>query len=174
MTGVLSPNWLEEAKDTFVVLAIDPGLSGALAFFYPINNVVLTYDMPRVENEIDAAELVRIIQKHNPTVAVIEKVGPMPRDGVRQAWRFSAANAVAKTACALLNIPTSLVSPAVWKASMKVKGGPEGKEQCRAMALRMFPSCADQFSRKKDAGRAEAALLAYHVNQKFVFNREAR
>lgn len=174
MTGVLSPNWLEEARDTFVILAIDPGLSGALAFYYPIANVVRVYDMPRVENEIDAAALVAIIQKHKPTVAVIEKVGPMPRDGVRQAWRFSAANAVAKTACALLNIPTSLVSPAVWKAGMSVKGGPEGKEQCRAMALRLFPTCADQFARKRDQGRAEAALLAYHVNQKFIFNRETQ
>lgn len=162
--------------DGFCILAIDPGLSGALAFYYPdgAGGVVRVYDMPRVENEIDAAALVSIIQKHQPTVAVIEKVGPMPRDGVRQAWRFSAANAVAKTACALLNIPTSLVSPAVWKAGMSVKGGPEGKEQARAMALRMFPACADQFSRKKDAGRAEAALLAYHVNQKFIFNRETQ
>lgn len=174
MTGVLSPEWMDEMKDTFIVLAIDPGLSGALAFYYPAKNIVAVYDMPRVENEIDAAELVRIIQQHKPTVAVIEKVGPMPRDGVRQAWRFSAANAVAKTACALLNIPTSLVSPKAWKAGMSVKGGPQGKEQCRAMALRLFPSCADQFARKKDAGRAEAALIAYHVNQKFVFNRKVQ
>ena len=110
MSGVLSPEWWEDA-DSFVILAVDPGLTGALAFYYPVKNGVITYDMPRVENEIDAAELVRIIQKHQPTVAVIEKVGPMPHDGVRSAWRFSAANAVAKTACALLNIPTSLVSP---------------------------------------------------------------
>ena len=58
MTGVLSPDWLEEARDSFVILAIDPGLSGALAFYYPIANVVRVYDMPSVENEIDAAALV--------------------------------------------------------------------------------------------------------------------
>ena len=176
MKGVLTPeiNWLETTEDTFSILAIDPGLSGALAFYYPIKNAVRVYDMPRVENEIDAAELVRIIQKHKPTVAVIEKVGPMPRDGVRQAWRFSAANAVAKTACALLNIPTSLVSPAVWKKEMSVKGGKEGKEQCRLKALQLFPTCADQFARKKDAGRAEAALMAYQVNIKFIYNREVQ
>jgi hypothetical protein len=62
----------------------------------------------------------------------------------------------------------------VWKKGMSVKGGPEGKEQCRAMALRMFPECASEFARKKDAGRAEAALLAVYVNQKFVFNREVK
>ena len=159
--------------DRFCILAIDPGLSGALAFYYPdgAGGVVRVYDMPRVENEIDTHKLTRIIKKHTPTVAVIEKVGPMPRDGVRQAWRFSAANTAARVVCAMLDIPTSLIPPAVWKAGMKVKGGPEGKEQCRLKALQLFPTCADQFSRKKDAGRAEASLLAYHVNQKFIFNR---
>lgn len=162
--------------DRFSILAIDPGLSGALAFYYPDHGggVVRVYDMPRVEDEIDAAELIRIIKKHPPTVAVIEKVGPMPRDGVRQAWRFSSANTTAKVVCAVMGIPTSLVTPGAWKKGMQVKGGPEGKEQCRAMALRMFPTCADQFARKKDAGRAEAALLAFYVSQKFVFNREVR
>jgi hypothetical protein len=161
-------------SDRFCILAIDPGLSGALAFYWPgvTGGGVNLYDMPRVADEIDAAELIRIIKQHEPTVAVIEKVGPMPRDGVRQAWRFSAANATAKVACAVLGIPTSLVSPAVWKAGMSVKGGPEGKEQCRAMALRLFPGCAEKLSRKKDAGRSEALLLAYYVNQKFIFNRE--
>ena len=130
--------------------------------------------MPRVEDEIDAHELSRIISKHSPTVAVIEKVGPMPRDGVKQAWRFSAANTTARVVCAVLNIPTSLVTAGAWKKGMNVKGGPEGKEQCRAMAIRMFPTCADQFARKKDAGRAEASLLAFYVSQKFIFNREVK
>jgi hypothetical protein len=159
--------------DKFIILAIDPGLSGALAFFSPDEwGKVTVYDMPRAGDEIDAAELVRIIKKHEPTVAVVEKVGPMPHDGVKQVWRFASATATATVACALLNIPTSRVSPPAWKAGMNVKGGPEGKEQCRALALQLFPACAASFARKKDAGRAEAALLAYYVSQKFIFNRK--
>lgn len=162
--------------DKFCILAIDPGLSGALAFLWPnpMKDEVKVYDMPRVLDEIDAAELSRIIMRHLPTVAVIEKVGPMPRDGCMQAWRFSAANTTAKVVCNLLHIPTSLVPPRVWKEAMKVTGGPKGKEQCRALALRLFPAFASSFARKKDQGRAEAALLAYYVNQKFVFNREVK
>ena len=57
---------------------------------------------------------------------------------------------------------------------MTVKGGPEGKEQCRPMALRLFPTCAEQFARKKDPGRAEAALLAYYVSNKFIYNCEVQ
>ncbi|MET0708351.1 MAG: hypothetical protein ABWY64_26515 [Tardiphaga sp.] len=162
-------------SDKFCILAIDPGLSGALAFYYPTEGgVVRVYDMPRVENEVDAGELIRIIKKHEPTVAVIERVGPMPRDGVMQAWRFSGANSTAKVICSVMGIPTSLIPPAVWKKAMSVKGGAEGKEQCRLKALQLFPTCGDQFARKRDSGRAEAALLAYHTNQKFIFNREVQ
>ena len=44
----------------------------------------------------------------------------------------------------------------------QVGGGADGKNECRALATRLFPSCATSFERKKDAGRAEAALLAYY------------
>jgi len=163
------------SADRFSILAIDPGLSGALAFYYPdaANGTVKVYDMPRVADEIDPAELSRIISEHSPTVAVIERVGPMPRDGVRQAWRFSAAYTTAHVVCALLNVPTTRITPAKWKREVKVKGGPEGKEQCRALAIQLFPTCAASFARKKDAGRAEAALLAHYAHQTLVYNHSA-
>ena len=153
------------------VLGIDPGLSGALAFFHPADNAVICYDMPRVQNEIDAHALAAIITKQSPTVAIIEQVGPMPRDGVRQAWRFSAANAVVKTVCALLNVPMSFVSASMWKKEMRLPGGPEGKEKSRLMALQLFPKSAVLFARKEDAGRAEAALIARFAAMKFIIDR---
>jgi hypothetical protein len=48
---------------------------------------------------------------------------------------------------------------------MKVTGGPAGKEECRAKAIQMFPACAQSFARKRDAGRAEASLLAFYATQ---------
>jgi hypothetical protein len=155
--------------DPFVILAIDPGLTGALAFYIPdAPSRVSVEDMPVVDGEVNSIELRSMILKWRPNVAVIERVNPMPRDGVRQAWRFSAAYTTARVICLSLEIPTSLVTPAQWKKEMKVQGGPKGKEQCRALAIRTFPYCALEFSRKKDAGRAEAALLALYVSSKFV------
>lgn len=160
-------------KDTLCILAIDPGLTGAMAFYHPeAIDRVSVYDMPVVGGEINAAELSRMIKRYKPTLAVIERVGPMPRDGVMQAWRFSGAYHTARTVVALLGIPTSLVTPTVWKKGMSVKGGPDGKEQCRAMANRMFPFSSEYFARKKDQGRAEAALLAYYVSQKFIAHKK--
>lgn len=147
------------------LLAIDPGLTGALAFYTPgFPSHVCVFDMPVVNNEIDAHELRQIIGQYRPHLAAIERVGPMPRDGVRQAWRFSAAYTTARVVCAMMHIPVLMVAPATWKKSYNVKGGPEGKEQCRMLAIQKLPAYADQFARKKDAGRAEATLLAIYAH----------
>jgi hypothetical protein len=146
-----------------IIAAIDPGLTGAIAFFHTgYTDRVAVYDMPVVNGEVNAPELFDMLAGFKPEVAAIELVGPMPRDGVRQAWRFSAAYTTARVCISLLHVPMFLITPGRWKAAMKVKGGPEGKEQCRSLAIKMFPVCAKSFARKMDAGRAEAALLAYH------------
>jgi Holliday junction resolvasome RuvABC endonuclease subunit len=152
--------------DEYCILAIDPGLTGAMAVYYTsAPDRVSIYDMPVVDGKVNAAALRDTLRLHRPDMAVIERVGPMPRDGVAQAWRFSAAYATAQAVCALSDIPMTLITPAAWKKAMKVAGGPAGKEQCRALAIRLFPVCSHLFARKKDAGRAEAALLAYHYQQ---------
>jgi crossover junction endodeoxyribonuclease RuvC len=52
-----------------------------------------------------------------------------------------------------------MVSPAQWKRAMHLTSD---KEQSRARALETFPVCAHHFARKKDHGRAEAALIALY------------
>lgn len=159
----------------FTILAIDPGLTGAMAFYRPDqSDQIAVYDMPVVDGQVEPHLLRNTIKQFSPTIAVIERVGPMPRDGVRQAWRFSAAYTAARVVCAILDIPISLIAPSKWKSEMKVKGGPEGKEQCRALAIQLFPACAASFARKKDDGRAEAALLAYYASQKIILNNKER
>jgi hypothetical protein len=151
---------------TYCILAIDPGLTGAIAFYYMSQkDRVAVYDMPVVENGVNPAELSALIGRHTPAIAVIERVGPMPRDGVAQAWRFSAAYATARVVVALNNIPQVLITPASWKKAMGLPGGKDNKDRSRGMAMRLFPACAISFGRKKDASRAEAALLAYHYAQ---------
>jgi hypothetical protein len=62
-----------------------------------------------------------------------------------------------------MEISTILVPPARWKKAMRVKGGPEGKEQCRRMVIDLFPANEASFKRKKDHNRAEAALIALYA-----------
>ena len=88
------------------ILAIDPGVTGALAsYLTDFPDRVSVLDMPLVDGEVNPHELRDIINTYKPTCAIIEQVGPMPRDAARQAWRFSAAFTTARTVVALLNIP---------------------------------------------------------------------
>jgi len=64
------------------LLAIDPGLTGALAVYLTgAPDRVAVYDMPVVDSEVNHHELARLIRSFSPDVAWIERVGPMPRDG---------------------------------------------------------------------------------------------
>ena len=57
---------------------------------------------------------------------------------------------------ASLAIPTHMVTPGRWKKHFRLDAD---KEKARALAIRLWPS-SEHFERKKDHGRAEAALIA--------------
>lgn len=154
------------------IVAIDPGLTGAVAFCFPgAPDRVAVDDMPVAGGAVDVAALSRRITQMGPTLGVIELVNAMPstkpgRDGKRRAmgaqsaFNFGAAFAAAQTTVLLAGVPLHLVTPAVWKRHHRLAGGEEGKEAARALALRLFPAASTSFARKKDHGRAEAALIA--------------
>jgi crossover junction endodeoxyribonuclease RuvC len=152
-----------------VILGIDPGISGALAFCLDNRQIgcgiqlITTYDMPLLDGDVDAHAICQMIKIHQPDVAIIERVHPHPKEGVSSVWRFAAAFATVCTAVALSKIPLTQVSPAKWKKAMGVKGGAEGKEQCRRLVIEMLPHQREMFERKKDHGRAEAVLIARYA-----------
>ena len=146
------------------ILAVDPGLTGAIAFCDPtVKGRVSVYDMPVVNGGVDVHQLQQSIKQYAPVWAYIEQVGPMPRDGVRQVWRFSGAYHTVKTLVQVMRVPLTLIPSATWKKAFHLKGGPAGKEQSRAEAIKIFPHSAHLFERKKDHNRAEAALLAHYI-----------
>jgi crossover junction endodeoxyribonuclease RuvC len=57
-------------------------------------------------------------------------------------------------------VPLHLVSPSKWKRHF---GLGSDKEKSRALALRLWPGRSDLFGKKKDHGKAEAALLARYL-----------
>jgi crossover junction endodeoxyribonuclease RuvC len=151
-----------------IILAIDPGISGAIAVYETGVDNVEVYDMPLLDGDVDPHQLTTMIKAAKPDYAVIEKVHPMPKEGVSGVWRFSAAYTTARVVVMLLGIPLTLVSPALWKNRMNLKGGKEGKEQARNLAIQTFPDSHAQLNRKKDHGRAEAALLAVYASRTLI------
>jgi hypothetical protein len=140
---------------------IDPGLSGAIAFFFPVAaDRVAAEDMPIAGGEVDCATLAARIAQMAPSLAVVERVASMPKQGVASTFKFGASYGAVLGVLAALKIQTHLVSPAVWKRYFKLDSD---KDKSRAKALRTFPKTPQHFARKKDHGRAEAALLALYA-----------
>lgn len=145
------------------ILGIDPGLTGAIALLTPdCAGAIDVWDMPEVGKTVDPAALATLVREQRPDAIVLEEVGPQPRDGVRQAFSFGQSYATARVVALMLEIPLHLVRPQAWKAHFRLRGGDEGKEQGRALALRRFPVSHASFARKKDHNRAEASLIALY------------
>lgn len=154
-----------------MILAVDPGASGALAFLDLAAGKLEILDMPTVEvkrsaktkTEISPQMLAALIRARNPLVAVLERVGAMPGQGTVSMFQFGRGVGMIEGTLAALQIPTEYVAPLVWQ---KAVGSRDGKDGNRQRAAELFPAYAHLFARKKDNGRADAALMAYWRAQK--------
>lgn len=142
------------------VIGIDPGLSGAVAFYCPeAPDRVIAEDMPVAAGMVDCATLAARIRQMAPGLAIVERVASMPKQGVSSTFKFGTAYGAIIGILAALEIRTALVTPQVWKKHFRLDSD---KEKGRALALRTFAKTPEHFARKKDHGRAEAALLALY------------
>lgn len=147
----------ETAQRAHCILGIDPGLSGALSFYFPSEPALISAeDVPVVANEIDVATLAQRLAQIRPDVCFIERVSAMPKQGVASTFKFGMAFGMVRGVVAAAGIPMHLVTPQTWKRHFRLDSD---KEKARALALRLWPS-STCFGRKKDHGRAEAALIA--------------
>jgi len=145
-----------------VIIGIDPGLTGAIAVLN--GGTVEMHDMPTVtatkgRAEINHHELLAILRRAEGSVVWLERVGAMPGQGVTSMFRFGQVLGAIEMACAACSLPVRYVTPAVWKRHC---GLVRDKDAARGLALQRFPDCANDLRRKKDAGRAEAALIALY------------
>lgn len=148
-----------------MILGIDPGLSGAIAWVSDDGHLIRVADMPTVEvngkKKVSPQMLVSMLEEHDDLIrlAAIEEVGAMPGQGVTSMFNFGYSAGILAGVCAGLRIPMALYRPATWKRSA---GVPADKGAARQMAQRFWPG-SRAFDRVKDDGRAEAALLARWV-----------
>lgn len=150
-------------------LGIDPGLTGALAFYDPVTGDLEIFDMPTFKEErnsktkmtLDLYQLARIVDDKASQVkqAVVELVNAMPKQGVTSSFSFGFSAGAAQTIVAANMIPMILVAPLRWKKVLKLNAS---KDASRIKASQVMPRHAHLWSLKKHDGRAEAALLAYY------------
>jgi len=87
----------------------------------------------------------------------------MPGQGVSSMFSFGRAAGIIEGVLAGFSVPFELIPPATWTKSMRTFGGKDGSRQ---RAQELFPDYAHLFARKKDDGRAEAALLACYAAER--------
>lgn len=155
------------------IWGIDPGAFGAIAILDKDSRELVVIDMPtlkvkrgpRVVNQVDAHMLADALRPHvdRDTKALIEKVSAMPGNGVASMFSFGRAAGIVEGVLAGLSVPFQLIPPATWIKSMRTFGGKDGSRQ---RAQELFPDYAHLFARKKDDGRAEAALLACYAAER--------
>lgn len=145
------------------ILAIDPGLAGALACYNDDLGALAVVDMPVVKTKlrqhIAEADLARIIRVFNPDAAVVEQVHALPKQGVASTFNFGLGYGLVRGILVTLQIPTTFLTPPTWRRIAQVQGSDKGASRLRAMQL--FPKEAHLFSKARDHGRAEAALIGY-------------
>lgn len=149
------------------IIGVDPGAFGAVAIVDTETTDLVMIDMPtlkvkrgpRLVNQVDAASLAEALRPYASEIhhAYVEKTWSMAGQGVASSFAFGRAGGVLEGVLAGLGISATLVTPQTWTKSMRRFGG---KDASRERAVELFPEYAKTFSRKKDDGRADAALIA--------------
>ena len=145
-----------------VICSIDPGASGAIAFLSASGYLLEVVDMPTIEvkgkKRVCSAQLADIICARKPSIVVIEGVNSRPGQAVTAVHIFGYSAGLCEGIAAGAGIPNQVISAATWK---RKAGVPADKGAVRQMASRLWPGAASRFSRVKDDGRADAALLGH-------------
>ena len=160
-----------------LVIGIDPGISGAICFFHK-GKVLDVIDMPvmndgkKNKRQLNASqifnEMSEVQQKYNneKICVVIEQVSAMPGQGVTSMFNFRQSFGVLKGIFSAMQIPMDFISPVKWKKYFNLIN--TQKDSSRTKAIEFFPYISSKLSRKKDANKADAILIAsfYYQNQK--------
>lgn len=142
-----------------ITIGVDPGQTGAIALLDP-EGLIDVFDMPTVDGRVSGVLLDDLEQWSDGRfgTVVIEDVHAMPKQGVSSTFKFGRSLGVVEGFFAGCRRPIVYVPPSRWKRDLLLGAD---KETARARALQLWPLKSSLFGRKKDAGRAEAALIAH-------------
>ena len=152
-----------------MIIGIDPGISGSICFFQDgiikdaIEMPTMT-DGKKNKRQVNGAQIFNEISerinnfdKKNIKV-VIEQVSAMPGQGVTSMFNFGQSFGVLKGICSPMRLSMHFVRPAKWKKYFNLIKSE--KDASRTKAIEIFPYISEELSRKKDANKADAILIA--------------
>ena len=152
-----------------LIIGIDPGITGSICFFED-GKIIDLIEMPNMadgkkkKRQVNGAQIyneillrTKDINKKNIKV-VIEQVSAMPGQGVTSMFNFGQSFGVLKGICSAMQLSMYFVRPVKWKKFHNLINSE--KDASRTKAIEIFPYISTQLSKKKDANKADAALIA--------------
>lgn len=160
-----------------IILGIDPGISGAVAYYDTnLEKVTHVCDMP--------TEMIEVSGKPRPRVSAhgvrdllwtsganhmaIEKVGGLPGQSGSASFNFGRGVGVIIGSAVAFDFQIEEVAPVTWKAKLRV---PKDKVAAASRASEIIPHLAHEWRTKSRADRAEAALIAVYA-RRFLWTKE--
>ena len=152
-----------------LIIGIDPGISGSICFFED-GKIADVIEMPTMiegkknKKQVNGSQiyneiLKRINKFHKKDIRVIvEQVSAMPGQGVTSMFNFGQSFGILKGICSAMQLPIYFVRPAKWKKYFNLINSE--KDASRTRAIEIFPYFSSQLSKKKDANKADAILIA--------------
>lgn len=164
---------------TNFVIGVDPGMTGAVAYFKILQDASLELigcrDVPIMKasgkgNEIDPYELAGLFRPFEgiTRMVYVERQQSMPGQSAPATFKAGRTYQAILQCCGCYRLPMKLLTPKSWKSKL---GLSKDKNLSRSTAVYKWPNHADLFKRVKDADRAEAALVAhvgYYLVDKFT------
>lgn len=147
------------------ILGIDPGLGGGLSLYD--GTELMVWDMPthtitvnnKERRRLDILRLKSILKEFHIHHAFIEKVNAQPGNGTAASFAYGYGVGAIDAVVMCCDIPFTHVTPQKWKKELSV---PADKDGARQRASQLLPAFAHNWTRKKDDGIAESALIALY------------
>ena len=152
-----------------LIIAIDPGINGAICFFEngEVKDVI---EMPTMAEGKKNKRQINGHQMYNEISfrikgydtkninVIVEQVSAMPGQGVTSMFNFGQSFGVIKGICAAMQLSIFFVRPVKWKKHFELINSQ--KDASRTKAIEMFPKISSILSKKKDSNKADAILIA--------------
>ena len=154
-----------------IIFGIDPGISGAISVLEN-KKVIEVFDMPTMidgkknKKQVNGAQVTNIIKERlddeKEIAVVVEHVNAMPGQGVTSMFNFGQSFGVIKGICSALSLPIHFVRPTKCKKHFNLIK--TNKDASRTKVIQVYPEISSKLSRKKDANKADAILIARYFN----------
>ena len=159
-----------------LIIGIDPGISGAICFLKN-GTIIDVIEMPSMaegkknKKQVNGSQIfneislrIKDFNKENIKV-VIEQVSAMPGQGVTSMFNFGQSFGILKGICSAMHLSMHFVRPAKWKKYFNLINCE--KDASRTKAIEIFPYFSTNLSKKKDANKADAILIASYFYETY-------